>query len=118
MNEVVHVVLGAALVTIGVLVAALADRVRGLRIRRRTPARDPLDVIEPLPRPDSGRERTPRAGSTTQHVAADVIAALVAAGHKKPVATEAVWDCRTSERTTIADWTRAALRRCAREGLS
>jgi hypothetical protein len=125
MNDVAHVMLGAALVTIGVLAAALADRIRGLRIRREratAPARAAIEVIEPelvpTPPPKSERERAPRTGSKTQQTAADdVIAALAAAGHKKQVATEAVWGCSAAERATIEDWTRAALRRCARGGM-
>jgi Holliday junction resolvasome RuvABC DNA-binding subunit len=41
----------------------------------------------------------------------DVIAALVSTGYKKQIAAEATWACDASERTTIEDWTRAALRR-------
>jgi hypothetical protein len=121
MNEVAHAVFGAVLVTIGVLAAALADRIRGLRMRRdraTAPARAAVEVIEAELGQRSDRERTPRPGLKVQQAAAsDVIAALVASGHKKPVATEAVRDCSASERTTIEDWTRAALRRCA-QGLS
>jgi hypothetical protein len=44
----------------------------------------------------------------------DVVAALVAAGYKKQMAAEATWACGAAERATVEDWTRAALRRCAR----
>ena len=44
--------------------------------------------------------------------------ALVAAGYKKPVATEATWACGAGERASIEGWTAAALRRCARGGMS
>jgi hypothetical protein len=122
--NVAYMMLGAALVAIGVLAAALADRIRGLRIARgratalrepatfTAPARsdDRLDVVEPP---------ATRPESRLQQVTADeVIAALVAAGHKKLVATDAVHGCSDTERATIVTWTRAALRRSSRGGLS
>jgi Holliday junction resolvasome RuvABC DNA-binding subunit len=49
---------------------------------------------------------------------ADVIAALVQAGYKKPEAAEATWGCSAAERATIERWTGAALRRCALRAMS
>jgi len=74
---------------------------------------------ELVPISKSERARAPRSQSKAQQAAADdVIAALVAAGHKKQVATEAVWGCSAAERATVEDWARASLRRCARGGMS
>lgn len=120
MIDVGNMLLGAALVAIGVLAAALADRIRGLRITREravmsTPTSPPVHDPDPVATPKPGRARTPQSRSKThtQQTADDVIAALVAAGHKKQVATDAVWGCRDAERTTIEQWTLASLRRCA-----
>jgi hypothetical protein len=124
-----ELLLGAALVAIGVLAAALADRIRGHRPAREVtaprasrpaaPAADPIRVVEPadlLPRPAAPKRRaeSPKA----QDGADEVIAALVAAGYKRPIATEAVWSCGPDDRASVEDWTRAALRRCARGGMS
>jgi hypothetical protein len=129
---------GAALVALGVLAAALADRVRGLHISR--DAREALrerggraaSVPPPLPRAIPVTEvpefraapaRPSRAPRESPKVAGsdggdDVIAALVAAGYKKPIAAEATWACGAGERASIEGWTAAALRRCARGGMS
>jgi len=126
LSNVLPTLLGAALVAIGVLAAALADRIRGVR-----PAREPvpasraarapraaIEVVEPEPTPAPKPERAIREKPKAQDGAEDVIAALVGAGYKKPIATEATWACSQAERATIEDWTRAALRRCARGGMS
>jgi hypothetical protein len=119
---------GAALVALGVLAAALADRIRGLRVTRRdaeprerarrepsVPIQQAIPVVETV--------KQPRAPRVEPKVARDeggddVIAALVASGFKKPVATEAAWACSAAERTTVEVWTACALRRCARGGMS
>jgi len=136
---VLSMLLGAALVAIGVLAAALADRVRGLRVSREAaprerasratiaqPQRSAIPVVEAeeLLRSVPVAVTKPRAPRTEPKVPAsieggdDVIAALVASGYKKPVATEATWACTSAERATVEGWTTAALRRCARGGLS
>ncbi len=116
--------LGAGLVCLGVLMAALADRVRRLRITRdgvrslsvardaeisqRTPARE-------LPRPVYKPPSTPvddLPGSS------DVISALVGAGYKKALATQAARACTVREQTSPESWMAAALRRCAQGGAS
>ena len=133
---------GAALVALGVLAAALADRIRGLRIARDAreaaprervsratsvpapPARPAIPVVEHAELLRSTPPKPPRAPRAEPKVAAspeggdDVIAALVASGYKKPVATEAAWACSAAERATVEGWTAAALRRCARGGMS
>lgn len=102
--------LGAALVAIGALAAALADRIRGLHVsreplqrpapRKTTPA--PIEVIEP---------ESCRTSAERVLMSKDVIAALVGAGYKRSAAAAAVDACTSAERATIEDWTRAALRR-------
>ena len=125
-TAVLDMLFGAALVAIGVLAAALADRLRGLRVSRDraprvvAPIRTPIEVVEPeaVPAARSERPRAPKIESKASSAADDVIAALVAAGYKKPIAAEAAWACSVAERATIEGWTYAALRRCARGGLS
>jgi hypothetical protein len=133
-----NILFGAALVAIGVLAAALADRIRGLRISRDAatrerasrpaapapaqPARSSIPVVEhaELRSTPAKPLRAPRAESkvASPEGGEDVIAALVAAGYKKPVATEAAWACSAAERATVESWTASALRRCARGGMS
>ena len=137
LSNVLFMLLGAALVAIGVLATALADRIRGGKFVRDIPqprertsrahsspmASPTIQVVEPaeLPRPASKPQRMPRAEPKPVAVTEggeDVIAALVAAGYKKPIATEATWACGAGERASIEGWTAAALRRCARGGMS
>lgn len=139
MTDLAHVLLGAVLVAIGVLAGGLADRLRGIRFTRATPPLHragfsvpphPATIdasesrqLEPTrssPRAPS-RGSQPLAGGTRPPESADaddVIAALVAAGYKKPIATEAARGCREAERVTVEHWTRAALRRCAKGAVS
>ena len=139
MQPTLSMLLGAALVALGVLASALADRIRGLRpvpqaretspltsrarpLRASVPVVETSDLIQPAaPRPLQGRLRAepkPPTSLPRDERGEDVIAALVAAGYKKPIATEAAWACSTTDRTTVERWTAAALRRCARGGLS
>lgn len=139
MTNALYMLLGAAFVAIGVLAAALADRIRGLRISRDTaprdrgnrapsvpaqPARATIPVVEAAELHRGTPPKQQRAPRPEPKVAAsaeggdDVIAALVAAGYKKPVATEAAWACSAGERATVESWTASALRRCARGGMS
>lgn len=121
MNDVVHVLLGAGLVAIGVLAAALADRIRGLNIARDTATYAASTPLRPTS-PAVKSARTPRAESmvraNTADGADDVIAALVAAGYKKQIARQATHACGPAERATPEDWARAALRGCASGGVS
>lgn len=108
MNDLLHMLFGAALVVIGVLSSALADRIRGNRARERR------ELAQREPRVS---DRAPANGTDASNaMAKDVIAALAQAGYTKAVAAEAVWSCSGSERSTLESWTRAALRRCARNG--
>lgn len=139
MTEFVHVLLGAALVTIGILAAAIADRIRGVRgtsvytatqPRSAVPVHAAVRVTAPA-KPRRARASVPRTSSSPSSAertvstdavdanghsttADEVIAALVAFGHPKPLATEAVRGCGQTERETVESWTLAALRRCAR----
>lgn len=116
---------GAGLVAIGVLASALADRIRGLRVAHR--AAPAIEVIEPpkakrapvqLPATPEQQEvvarvaqGAPPSQAKMEAAAKEVIAALIAAGFKKPVAAEAVWSCGADDRRTIESWAAAALRR-------
>ena len=134
MQNTLWMLLGAAIVSIGVLASALADRIRGLRVSRdgyaprerapratSVPAAPPvipvMEVRSAPPKPPRVPRVEPKAAGTTDG-GDDVIMALVGAGYKKPVATEAVWACGPAERASIEKWTAAALRRCARGGMS
>lgn len=106
MTSPAQMLFGAALVVVGVLAAALADRLRGDRVSRR--------VLIPSER--AGRPRDPycqRGARDDANGSAEVIAALTAAGYKKSIAAEAALACGVEERLTVENWTRAALRRCA-----
>ena len=136
-TSVLYMLLGALLVTAGVLVSALADRVRGLRSSReaqaprerasRAPsqpaARQAIQVEEAadLPRAAAVKPRAPRVepkAPANMDGGDEVIAALKAAGYKQAIAAEATWACSQAERATLEGWTASALRRCARGGMS
>jgi hypothetical protein len=135
MQNTLSMLLGAALVAVGVLVAALADRIRATRAAREQVPREraprvqqspaAIPVVEPaeLPRtppvpPAKPQRRVEPKPQLNTDGADDVIAALVASGYKKPIATEATWACSVAERATIEGWTASALRRCARRGVA
>jgi Holliday junction resolvasome RuvABC DNA-binding subunit len=103
MNGLANLLLGAALVAIGVLAAALADRVRvvsGARDRTRRYV----------------GEASSRHSRNADHEV-EVIGALVDAGYRKRVAVAATAGCAPEQRATVEAWTRAALRRCAHGGV-
>ena len=134
MTNALYMLLGAAFVAIGVLAAALADRIRGIKLAREAAPREPRTArtpsapaaipvvdVELLRAAPAKPSRTPRPEPKVAAIAEagdDVISALVAAGFKKPVATEATWACTAAERATVEIWTATALRRCARGGMS
>lgn len=139
MQNTIYMLFGAALVCLGVLASALADRVRGLRVSRdgrevregressarssrvmsTSAPRGPIQVVEAEPpRKPAATRRAAETKPQAEDGADDVIAALVASGYKKAQATEAAWACSPSERATVEHWTAAALRRCARGGMS
>jgi hypothetical protein len=117
LHDVLLMLLGAALVAVGVLAAAIADRLRGLRVTREAAPRErPIRAQVPLATVvEPARTRPSRAATEGGE---DVIAALVASGYKRPAATEATWACTAAERATVEGWTASALRRCARGGMS
>jgi hypothetical protein len=113
MTSVLQLLLGAALVVAGVLATAIADRVRGVRLREVT--------VPPAARRHREACRLHSAHeveSRDTSGADDVIAALIAAGFKKSMAREATRSCNDAERVTVEDWTCAALRRCAKGAIS
>lgn len=126
LNNVLLMFFGAALVAMGVLASALADRVRNLRVTRDAasrraqnaiPVEEPAELAAPVAAKPRAVRSTPKAAPSADG-GEDVIAALVATGYKKPIATEATWACGAGERASIEGWTAAALRRCARGGMS
>lgn len=132
-TSILYMLLGAMLVAIGVLAAALADRIRGLRIAREAAPRErasrpqfapaviPVVEAAELLRATPAKPRAPRAAPKVQtgtDGADDVIAALVGSGYKKPIATEAAWACSSAERASVESWTLAALRRARSGGMS
>jgi len=114
MNDLLHTLLGAALVAIGVLAAALADRIRQLRVASRSAGDRP--PARRTPPPVAAREDDQAAPESPE--SGDVVAALVAAGYKKTVASRAASACTAREQATPESWVAAALRRCAQGGAS
>jgi hypothetical protein len=114
-TSLLHMLLGAALIVIGVLTAALADRIRGLRASREIAPRARPAVIPMIKDVEQGHTKvtTARTGRYADDPE-DVITVLVTAGYTKQIATEATRACSGVERATIEGWTRAALRRCTR----
>lgn len=116
-TSVLFMLLGAALVAAGVLLPAVADRIRGERREtsrgRRAPSTisvEPTVVAAPAsPRAAKFRAPPVPAADTSD----DVVAAIVGAGYKKATATSATLACSPAERQSIESWTAAALRRCA-----
>ena len=109
MIEIANVLLGAALVAIGVLAAAIADRIRGLHRTRERVSRHLAG--------SSSKPRAPRCDTTTTADDASdaVIGALITAGYPKRVAVAATAGCAPDQRATIESWTRGALRRAGGE---
>lgn len=139
LNNVLFMLLGAGLVTVGFLAAAYAERLRGTRAQE-TPksqaarGQTPVITVESAEIPHSRSRETaneppemPRTPTVTRisrasrqaapSTGAEVVAALIAAGYKRTIAAEATWACEEAERTTIENWTVSALRRCAQGGL-
>ena len=104
MNDLLHMLFGAALVVVGVLSSAIADRIRGIRTRRELAARE--------------RKQADTAPGNSAEVAMsrDVVAALMTAGYSRHEATEATCGVPRSATATLESWTRAALGLCMRNG--
>lgn len=137
LSNILFMLFGAALVAAGVLSSALADRIRDVKIVREAQPRErasraqstpavvaveAVPVVTPaeLPRatPMKARPRADLKPVAATEGGEDVIAALVGAGYKRPIATEATWGCSAAERATVESWTASALRRCARGAVS
>jgi Holliday junction resolvase RuvA-like protein len=133
MNDLLHILLGAALICLGVLTGAIADRIRGV-VRARREHRDtmaapagvrreqrdatPVPAARPAKRGEQWMSPAGRAAEQENIDREVVSAALVSAGYSKKVAEEAISACAARERETIETWTRAALRRCMRQEAS
>ena len=102
MNDVVNLLLGAALVVIGVVAAALADRIRGVRSTRESGPRAAATGSKAFASRDTSI-------SANDVVRQEVIGALVTAGFPKRAAAAATAGCTPEQRTTPEAWTRAAL---------
>lgn len=128
MQSATSMLLGAALVAVGVLVSALADRIRGIRADRR-------EQSSRAPRASSTRAPATPAqwhdGYSAQHdnipVATpmapkmaddprmdDVVSALVDAGFKRPAAAKAAASVDMIDRSDLATWMQAAFRQAGR----
>jgi hypothetical protein len=129
LSNVLFMLLGAGLLGLGILAAAIADRIRGIRAAREATPRDRTSRVQtaPVPTADPAPALKPvrmvRAEPKTDpkinaEIGDEVIAALVGFNIKKSIATEATWACPAGERASIEGWTAAALRRCARGGAS
>lgn len=112
MNDVLHMLLGAALLAIGVLASALADRIRQVRSsvspKEGLTRREPRAKVAPVPAAPDSEEAD----------SGEVVAALVAAGYKRATASRAASACTAREQSTPESWVAAALRRCAQGGVS
>jgi hypothetical protein len=111
MTEVAHILLGAALVIAGALVAGLADRIRGARHRapsepRRSTSR--TDRAPEFKRPAAPEMTGPERARA--NMAKEVTTALTQMGYDKAEATAAVNACTSSESSTLEAWIRAALK--------
>lgn len=148
LSNVLFILLGASLVAVGVLTAALAERLRGnapteekrpravrtvvaestetprtpsvtRSVREVTPLVTPPTTVAEMSRTPTVTRATRAETKIASHGPGEnVISALVAAGYKRPMATEATWACDKAERASIGTWTAAALRRCAPGGVS
>jgi hypothetical protein len=116
MTDILYMLLGGVLVVFGVMAAALADRVRGIK-QAGWWAGDSRDAVAAIPTtpPRVRLESIPSIPSAAEQ---DVIAALVASGYKKAAATDAARGCTAADRATIEGWTAAALRRAGKGVLS
>lgn len=109
MHQLPDVLLGAALVAMGVLAAAIADRIRGLHLTRERASHHLAG--------SSSKPRAPRRDTTTtaDDASGAVIGALVTAGYNKRVAVAATAGCAPDQRATVESWTRGALRLAGKE---
>ena len=114
-TDALHVILGGALVILGVLASAFADRVRSFRIIKDRSER-PQIVAEPSRVREANEviRQARQAFESSLPGEHDVVAALVASGYKKAVAIEAARGCAATDRVTIEGWTAAALRRAGK----
>lgn len=111
MTDVLHILLGAALVLAGVLGAALSDRIRLARAplqREATPARERRQS-------EGNAARVPKPAtesiSPADAMVRDAEAALVRAGYSKDVAHAAVAGVPMTDRHELGNLIRCALRR-------
>lgn len=109
--------IGAALVSIGVVAGGVADRIRNIRMDRRavvpylprasTTAKTPRAAAPPTPR----AARAPRAETAPEakSMGEAVIGLLVNTGYKKAESAMAVASVPDIQRVTLDAWVRAAI---------
>lgn len=115
MQSALSMLLGAALVAVGVLVSALADRIRGIRADRhaaRSAPAKPILTFRDVPARGSDPVMTapPAAEPAEDPREADIVSAMVGAGYKTKDAQRAARACRDSERVSTESWLAAAFR--------
>ena len=99
-SQILPMLLGAALVALGVIAGAVADRIRGVRAARASSPRvanakrDVIDISKP---------------PAEEALGVDVQAALVQAGFPRGEAMAATRNTPRSQRSTLESWTRGAL---------
>lgn len=119
-SEIAHLVVGAfaggILLALGVVIGAVADRIRGrgatvprYRASKAAGAHPVREIVKLA-------HGTDIATDASSRMAADVQRALVTAGYDKATAQIAVAACAGSERATLEAWTRAALRQAMKQG--
>jgi hypothetical protein len=126
LNEIQFLLIGAALVAVGVVASAIGEHIRGWRFAReyrREARRDDMAPehkrerrnapVHGVPVTDVPRDAKPSNDAAHHAMAKEVIAALAASGFPKRAAAAAVAACADHERVTLEIWMRAALRRCA-----
>ena len=101
--------LGAALVVLGVLAGAMADRVRYGKTKRERAKTKPDEFW----RGEAKTKAELPATHAHERMAADVVAALVQSGYRKAEAVTATRECKGSEQSSLEAWMRAALKRLA-----
>ncbi len=114
MNDLAHILIGAALVWLGVLAGAVGDRIRYGKGRGHSLARSRSAGTANASEAPAATGSLPHT-EATKAMARDVVAALTTAGYTKQAANEAVWSCPASSRATLESWVRAALGRAMRQ---
>lgn len=120
LHDLLTLLIGAALVSIGVVAGGVADRIRGLRMERRAVApylprasttAKVVRAAAPTPpaTPRAVRARAPSEPDTSKQMGETVIGLLVNTGYKKAESAMAVASVPDIQRVTLDAWVRAAI---------